>query len=61
MKNCNLAWPDHSSLRALSLSAYALKRGLASLALPAFFLRTARPRNTKIARSAGKRAGHTKL
>ena len=62
MKNCCLAWSEHSSLRALSLSAYTesnntLRRREVWLILHSqpLFLWTTHLRHAKSARSAGKR------
>ena len=68
MKNCSLAWPDHSSCRVLSLSVYTESDNalcgrevwLVSHNQP-FFLWTACPRCTKSAQYAGKRVGYARL
>ena len=62
MKNCSLAWPDHSLRSALSLSAYTESNNalckrevwLVSHSQP-LFLQTAHPRRAKSVRSTGKR------
>ena len=75
MKNCCLAWPEHSSIRALMLSAYTESNNtlhgrevwLVSCSQP-LFLWTTYLMCTKSVESAGKmgwlceiRSGHTRL